>query len=159
MNATDLFECYEAHVAAVDAEFRRVFQKFAERMQCRRGCSMCCSQMFSISSIEAAHISRAVKAMPEAERDRLRVAAIEYIERAKAMTGQGDSTSNEESITPRPGLRLPCPPCTKTPVRSTRPDRSFVENGECQYSIPANHWSFKRASSTFERGKRLTAAG
>ena len=109
MKGPAVIDEYGEYAQAVDREFRREAEMFKDRMQCRRGCSMCCSQMFSISSIEAAHISRAVKAMPEAERDRLRVAAIEYVERAKAMTGQGDSTSNEESITPRPGLRLPCP--------------------------------------------------
>jgi Fe-S-cluster containining protein len=82
---------------------------FKDRINCRRGCSMCCSQMFSISTIEAAYISRAVKAMPEAERKRLRAAAIEYARRAKAMTAQDQSSDEEPSITPRPGLRLPCP--------------------------------------------------
>jgi Fe-S-cluster containining protein len=108
MNAGVLFQEYESYVAEVDAEFRRVFQKFADRMQCRRGCSMCCSQMFSISLIEAAYISRAVKAMPANERDRLRSLANEYVHKAKQMNSL-EENDREEAITPRPGARLPCP--------------------------------------------------
>src|SRR6266705_1159607 len=85
MNVDNLFQAYEAHIAGVDREFRRVFQKFADRMQCRRGCSMCCSQMFSISLVEAAYVSR-----------------------AKALTSVDDE-QDDEGITPKPGARLPCP--------------------------------------------------
>lgn len=70
---------------------------------------MCCSQMFSISLIEAAYISRAVKAMPDAERERLRAAARSYKEEAKKLTGADNESEVEEAITPKPGLRLPCP--------------------------------------------------
>jgi Fe-S-cluster containining protein len=108
MNLDNLFQAYEDHIARVDGEFHRVFQKFADRMQCRRGCSMCCSQMFSISLIEAAYISRAVNAMPDEERGRLRAAAREYLESAKTLTS-GNDNQNDEAITPKPGARLPCP--------------------------------------------------
>lgn len=101
-----IFDEYERHLAAVDREFRRVSGKFAERMHCGRGCSMCCSQMFSISAIEAAYISRAVKEMPEDERRRLRDAAAEYVDKARQLTGAVD---DDEGFVPRPGVRLPCP--------------------------------------------------
>ncbi len=107
MITKEVFEAYEEHARAVDAEFRRVYDRFAERMQCRSGCSMCCSQMFSISMIEAAYISRAVEAMGKTERERLRAAAREYIEQARKITGGG--RDEEQSFTPRPGLRLACP--------------------------------------------------
>jgi len=100
---------YADHLSAVDAEFRREADIFKERIHCGRGCSMCCSQMFSISTIEAAYISKAIKAMPDAERERLRAAAREYVDRARTLTGAAESTGEEQSITPRPGLRLPCP--------------------------------------------------
>ena len=64
---------------------------------------MCCSQMFSISLIEAAFISRAVKALSHDERERLRSAAREYLARAPRQA------SETESILPTPGFRLPCP--------------------------------------------------
>jgi len=100
---------YADHLSAVDAEFRREADIFKERIHCGRGCSMCCSQMFSISTIEAAYISKAIKAMPDAERERLRAAAREYVDRARTLTGAAESNGEEQSITPRPGLRLPCP--------------------------------------------------
>jgi Fe-S-cluster containining protein len=110
MSADQIFIEYERHVAKVDAEFHRVSGMFAERMRCGRGCSMCCSQMFSISLVEAAYISRAVRAMPEDERRRLQSAARAYTGRAKELAGTADGDSeDEEAITPRPGLRLPCP--------------------------------------------------
>jgi Fe-S-cluster containining protein len=110
MSADQIFIEYEWHVAKVDAEFHRVSGMFAERMRCGRGCSMCCSQMFSISLVEAAYISRAVRAMAEDERRRLQSAARAYTGRAKELAGTADGDSeDEEAITPRPGLRLPCP--------------------------------------------------
>jgi Fe-S-cluster containining protein len=110
MSANQVFLEYERHVAAVDAEFGRVSRRFAGRMHCGKGCSMCCSQMFSISLVEAAYISRAVRTMPEEQRRRLQSAARDYTVRAKELAGTGDGDSeDEEAITPRPGLRLPCP--------------------------------------------------
>jgi Fe-S-cluster containining protein len=110
MTAEKTFLDYERHVAAVDEEFSRVSRSFGERIHCGRGCSMCCSQMFSISLVEAAYISRAVRLMPEDQRRRLQSAARAYVSRAKELLGKDDGDSeDEEAITPRPGLRLPCP--------------------------------------------------
>ena len=109
MSSDRIFSAYEEHISLVDAEFQRVYQTFAQRMQCRRGCSMCCSQMFSISFVEAAYISNAVRAKPEAERERLRAAARQYVIDAKTLIGDTDEPEDGEAITPRPGLRLACP--------------------------------------------------
>src|SRR5260370_34063805 len=107
MAAEETFRDYERHVASVDAEFRRVFRVFADRMHCGRGCSMCCSQMFSISLIEAAYISRAVRSMPREQRERLQSAARAYVTKAKELTGaSGEDREGEEALTPRPGRRL-----------------------------------------------------
>ncbi|HKV41862.1 MAG TPA: YkgJ family cysteine cluster protein [Blastocatellia bacterium] len=105
----DALDRYKQYVSGVDREFRRVHDKFANRMQCRSGCSMCCSQMFSISLIEAAYISRAVKAMAPGDRDRLRSAARSYVEQAKHLTGTAGKGTGEESLVPVPGLRFACP--------------------------------------------------
>ncbi|MGH9762186.1 MAG: YkgJ family cysteine cluster protein [Blastocatellia bacterium] len=104
-------EEYSAYAAEVDREFQRSYARYGSRMQCRRGCSMCCSQMFSISLIEAAYISKGVKRLPKSERDRLQTAARDYIARARRMTDSPsrDSDETEEALTPRPGLRLACP--------------------------------------------------
>ena len=49
-------------------------------MQCRRGCSSCCSQLFSISAIEAAYISKAVKELDTESRELMRRKALAYLE-------------------------------------------------------------------------------
>jgi len=108
LDKEQVLEEYARHARSVEGEFRRVAELFSERMQCRRGCSMCCSQMFSISIIEAAFISRAVKALDEGERERLRESARAYLAEAKKIAGAAPD-EGEETITPRPGLRLPCP--------------------------------------------------
>ena len=99
---------FQAHAAEWDAEFRRLYDRFAGQMQCRRGCSMCCSQMFSISTLEAFAIAEGVAALPGAERERLRAAARAYLEQAAALGVTAGSTGTE-SVTPRVGVRLPCP--------------------------------------------------
>ena len=109
MSSDQIFHAYEEHVSAVDAEFKRVYHTFGDRMQCRRGCSMCCSQMFSISFVEAAYISNAVKQRPDAERERLRAAARRYIGDAQKLLGDSSDRENTEAITPTPGMRLTCP--------------------------------------------------
>src|SRR5262245_45347254 len=99
MTTAEVFGSFEEHLAEVDREFRRVADRFSDRMQCRKGCSMCCSQMFSISLIEAAYISRAVKALPDDERERLRAAARDYLARAPVTAATADG---QETILPRP---------------------------------------------------------
>jgi Fe-S-cluster containining protein len=103
-----IFRAYERHAADWDAEFQRVRDRFADRLQCGRGCSMCCSQMFSISPLEAAVIVRAVASMPEPDRERLRDAARAYLTKA-AQLGLVDDAGGAESVSPRTGERLPCP--------------------------------------------------
>ena len=58
-----IYRTYEELLSDVDREFNRVRDIFIDRMQCRMGCSSCCSQLFPISAIEAAYISKAVKAL------------------------------------------------------------------------------------------------
>lgn len=99
---------FARHAADWEAEFRRVHGRFAGQMQCRRGCSMCCSQMFGISPLEAASIAEAVIAMPVEERARLRAAARAYLDAAAAVDTL-EGAADEESVSPRTGVRLPCP--------------------------------------------------
>ena len=42
---------YEDLLADVEGEFNRVRGIFIGRMQCGKGCSSCCSQIFSISAL------------------------------------------------------------------------------------------------------------
>ena len=75
-----IYRTYEELVSKVDQEFNRVRDIFIDRMQCRRGCSSCCSQLFSISTIEAAYISKAVKELDSESRELMRGKALAYLE-------------------------------------------------------------------------------
>jgi Fe-S-cluster containining protein len=103
-----ILRLYEQHAADWDAEFRRVRDEFPGRLQCHRGCSRCCSQLFSISWLEAAVIGQAVAALPGLDRRRLQASARSYLEGACEL-GIVDEVDGEPSVSPRPGLRLPCP--------------------------------------------------
>ena len=74
-----IYAHYRHLLGEVDQEFDRVRNLFIERMQCRQGCSSCCTQLFGISAIEAAYISRGVKALEQERRDAMRVRALEYL--------------------------------------------------------------------------------
>ena len=76
----EIYREYSFLLKDVEGEFNRVSSMFSERMQCRKGCSMCCSQLFGISFIEAAYISHGVKELPEDEQVRARERASAYLE-------------------------------------------------------------------------------
>ena len=111
-----IYQKYEELVSQVDQEFNRVRDIFIDSMQCRRGCSSCCSQLFSISAIEAAYISKAVKALDPESQALMRDKALAYLEE---LTGTAvDQTQSiedhsqvvEEALDRLVGRRhLPCP--------------------------------------------------
>ena len=74
-----IYRQYEGLLADVESEFERVSKIFSDRMQCRKGCGSCCSQLFYISLIEAAYISKAVKGLDSASRQEMRDKARAYL--------------------------------------------------------------------------------
>jgi Fe-S-cluster containining protein len=98
---------YDEHAAGWDEEFRNEAARFGEQIQCRRGCSMCCSQMFAILPLEAARIAEAVASLPAAARERLRARARASLEAARRMGLRGPGA--QDPVRPRTGVRLPCP--------------------------------------------------
>ena len=92
---SEIYEEYERLFAKVDGEFNRVSAMFIDRMQCRKGCSSCCSQLFAISAIEAAYISKAVKSLEPSAQEEMRRKAKEYY---KNLTGnEFDETQSLEA--------------------------------------------------------------
>ena len=90
-----IYRTYEELLADVDQEFDGVRNIFINRMQCRKGCGSCCSQLFSISAIEAAYISKAVKQLDPEARHELCEGARAYL--AELMgTGVDETLSIEE---------------------------------------------------------------
>ena len=90
---SEIYRVYAEMLAEVDQEFDRVRNIFIERMQCRKGCSSCCSQLFSISAIEAAYISRAVKQLDPEPREGMRRSARAYLAELT-----GDEVDETQSI-------------------------------------------------------------
>lgn len=110
-----LFIDYRDVVTLVEAEFARNLETHGDRIQCGRGCSACCSQLFRITLLDAAQISRAVRALPSERRAWLQQRAKTYLDERTRLTRAMDQT--EERDVPTTGLRLTCP---------------ALENGACQ---------------------------
>ena len=91
---SSIYRHYEELLADVEQEFGRVRDIFIEKMQCRNGCSMCCSQLFPISAIEAAYISRAVKQLDPETREEMRQKARAYL--AELTGAEVDETGSVE---------------------------------------------------------------
>lgn len=111
---------YETVSALVDAEFARNLQRFQNHpapggstgLQCRRGCTACCSQLFDITLLEAAYISRHVRRLPPEKQSELRRRAEAYRpQREKLLEGRARErwAQEIEGRLPLEGLRLPCP--------------------------------------------------
>lgn len=87
-----------------DAEFARGAALHGARIQCRAGCSSCCSQLFRITEPEAVRISQFVNRLPPAARENMQAAAREYLGKRAALLG------HETWDSPLPaGAHLPCP--------------------------------------------------
>jgi Fe-S-cluster containining protein len=92
----------------VAAEFARNRNLHGDRIHCRPGCSDCCHQLFQITEIEAAYISRAVAAFDSTTRERLQSRAREYIAERRRMVAR-DGEPEAWGNLPPPGTRLACP--------------------------------------------------
>lgn len=121
-----LYSLFNSAASATDAEFARAREFYSSHiapngapgLQCRNGCSSCCSQLFEITLLEAAVIARHVKSLPEDHRERLRARAREYrpqrkqLEAARAAESAPQGLVQLGSIGTKinpTGLRLPCP--------------------------------------------------
>lgn len=92
----------------IDEEFSRNRRLHGERIGCRRGCSDCCHQLFQITEIEAAVISKAVRGLPGEEFERLRARSAAYLEARTELAASKGVTEAWGSLPP-PGSRLACP--------------------------------------------------
>ncbi len=107
----NLFKDYKKVISLVEQEFDRNVRLYGEKMQCGRGCSACCSQMFRITPIDAVVISDAMKRMAPEIRERFQERARVYLEeRARMIEDRAHEIHvDEEREVPTAGLRLPCP--------------------------------------------------
>ena len=111
-----IYRQYEKLLAEVDSEFDRVSRIFSDRMQCRKGCGSCCSQIFHISLIEAAYISRAVKTLDPAGRREMMDKARAYLAELTGVEVDEDEDIESHSRRVRASVsvkagrhHIPCP--------------------------------------------------
>ncbi len=104
-NCQELFERLQA---AADAEFRRNRRLHRGRIHCGDGCTDCCRQLFHITEVEAARISKALAAAPKDLRDRLRQRARDYLPKREALLRREGFLDGRGALAP-PAQRLDCP--------------------------------------------------
>ncbi len=103
-----LKERYEEVCRKVDREFARNREKYGDKIRCGPGCADCCSQLFQITEVEAADVSRGVRLMDAEAQRRLRERADPYlVARRKMVTAKGEPEA--WGSLPPAGTRLPCP--------------------------------------------------
>src|SRR4030095_7648304 len=78
----------------IQTEFDRNLEIYGDKIQCRRGCSKCCSQIFRITKLDGWMISEHVKSLPEARRNELQQKAEKYTqgEACPALGSEGECT-------------------------------------------------------------------
>ncbi len=102
------YDDYLRVAAEWEAEFARNKRQYGEKIHCRKGCCDCCSQMFQITEVEAAYISRAVKELPPGQQERMKERARRYLPQREKLLAE-KSVPDAWGSLPPPGLRLPCP--------------------------------------------------
>ncbi|MCI0454233.1 MAG: YkgJ family cysteine cluster protein [Candidatus Dadabacteria bacterium] len=111
MNTSTVLDRFRLIANLTEKEFDRNYNLYPGQMQCRKGCFLCCTQMFRITLIDAAVVSQAVKRLDPETRKNIQEKARFYLKKKEEMIQerikQGDLDT--ESETPTIGLRLPCP--------------------------------------------------
>ena len=112
MTKEEIYRAYEEVQGMVKREFDRNLRLFGDRIQCRRGCSSCCYQLFEITAIEAAYLARWLKTQPAEEQADLKARAERYREARARLLQNWRGNRNLVQIEgklPGEGLRLACP--------------------------------------------------
>jgi Fe-S-cluster containining protein len=92
----------------VEREFLRARRLHGDRIHCRPGCSDCCSQLFQITEIEAAFVSRGARKLDPTARQRLVARALVHLDERRQLVAANGEPEAWGSL-PAPGTRLACP--------------------------------------------------
>jgi Fe-S-cluster containining protein len=99
---------YEQICTNYAEEFERNRRLHGEAIHCRAGCSDCCHQLFQITEIEAAIVSRGAAQLPDHLRAEAARRAASYLTSREKITATAGEPEAWGSLPP-PGARLPCP--------------------------------------------------
>ncbi|MGH2575931.1 MAG: YkgJ family cysteine cluster protein [Ignavibacteria bacterium] len=86
----------------IQKEFDRNVKKYGDKIQCRKGCSQCCSQIFNITLLDASIISEHISTLSSERQNELKQKAIDYLEKKESVKL---NNSGEFSLKPK----IPCP--------------------------------------------------
>lgn len=90
----------------IQAEFDRNLDIYRDKIQCSRGCSKCCSQIFNITQIDAWIIGEHVRSLPAEQREALQQKAREYL--SHLPLDKGESAKREGVPCPALGAEGEC---------------------------------------------------
>lgn len=108
----------------IQTEFDRNMDMYGDKIQCRKGCSQCCSQIFRITQLDGWMIGEHIRSLPPEHRAELQKKAKEYIEqvpliKSKNWLDSGDLgglentdhlvASRHPSLSKEGSNILPCP--------------------------------------------------
>lgn len=108
-----------------DQEFERNRQLHGDRIQCRSGCSACCSQLFQITEPEAAVISQGVQTLDANTAEALKEKALRYLGARAELLARGVGDEAWGSLPP-PGSRLACPALSEAGECKIYPYRPLI---------------------------------
>ena len=74
-------ELYRQLIEGVDDLTSQLNERYQSHLQCGAGCSGCCQHHLSVFAVEAAGLTEAIAALPEAQQTRIRQQAIDVKER------------------------------------------------------------------------------
>ena len=99
---------YQQFVKVVGREFRRNRRLHGGKIRCKQGCTDCCHQVFPITEVEAAEISRGITTLDPQLRARLVENAGAYLPRRAEIFNRHGYIRAWGHL-PKPEMRLACP--------------------------------------------------
>jgi len=133
----------------IQAEFDRNMDIYGDKIQCRRGCSKCCSQIFRITALDGWIIAEHVKSLPEPRRSELQQKAREYLSNLPKPT-DGQILQHEGVPCPALGAEGECTIYEARPVICRRFGMPIYD-----YKNPAN---VNACELNFKDGDEITDA-
>lgn len=88
----------------IQVEFDRNMDIYGDKIQCRKGCSQCCSQIFRITLLDGWMIAEHIRSLPPERRQELQKKAKEYLNHLPLSGGDKERTAGAFAV----GV-LPCP--------------------------------------------------
>jgi len=77
----------------IQVEFDRNLEIYGDKIQCRKGCSKCCSQIFHITLIDAHIIGEHIRSLPPKRREELQQKARDYLTNLPLTGGEKEHTA------------------------------------------------------------------